>query len=325
MYELNAETRIGPLFATKHFKDVKDPCPVFDGTRWHKFGSGGDVSNETWRILHATASFPGGPWEEKGVTPMDGVDGDHVAAPGVMFDLDDGKFHMFVQTEFMSVGGKIEYLISEDGDSFKHAATVFAGEVETNEAGLYDPHPTVINGQKYLVYSAMPYRMRHERILIQPDVFLAKSLSNKWIGPWEKMGRIMDHSHIRDHHNQYEDEQYEWGIEGPQLIELPNGLVLLNATCFLPTGDFSTRQRVFFAVSERPDGPYVSLGPVLNPSQDAWGSGENGHAAGIMHDGKIHLYYQGRNRLGGEQESNWRYGMAVFHPDEIARCYARRK
>lgn len=33
-----------------------------------------------------------------------------------------------------------------------------------------------------------------------------------------------------------EHPDYEWGIEGAQLVELPDGRVLLNATCFLPEG-----------------------------------------------------------------------------------------
>jgi hypothetical protein len=46
---------IGPLYAESRFKDVKDPCVIFDGARWHIYGSGGDVRSEIWMINHAVA------------------------------------------------------------------------------------------------------------------------------------------------------------------------------------------------------------------------------------------------------------------------------
>ena len=44
-----------PLFQPKNTEDLKDPCPVFDGEIWHVFGSSGNVKQEKWSILHATA------------------------------------------------------------------------------------------------------------------------------------------------------------------------------------------------------------------------------------------------------------------------------
>ena len=42
-------------------------------------------------------------------------------------------------------------------------------------------------------------------------------------------------------------------------------------------------------------GPYRTLGPVLNAGLEHWESGENGHAAGFWHDGRITLFYQARS------------------------------
>src|SRR5205814_2059680 len=87
-----------PLFHPSDLDDIKDPCPVFDGTQWHMYGSGGNVRTETWKIYHATAGGLEGPWTQQPLIELP-VEGSGVAAPGVIFD--GGLFHMFIQTEFM--------------------------------------------------------------------------------------------------------------------------------------------------------------------------------------------------------------------------------
>ncbi|MDB4939589.1 MAG: hypothetical protein JWO40_14 [Candidatus Doudnabacteria bacterium] len=306
-----AKKKIGPLIQTKLYEDTKDPCVVFDGRVWHKFGSGGNVREEKWKPLHATALKPEGPWIENSTVKFLGlVSGEHVAAPGVTFD--NGLFHMFIMTEFMGPGGTIEYLTSTDGDTFVWRNTTLFSRRKTDEAGLYDPHPAVIQGQKYLVYAAMPEIVRQGKFIIQPNVYLAKSKTNEWAGPWERAGKILDHADISWHHNQYDHPDYEWGIEGPQLIELPNKKILLNATCFLPTGVLGTRQRVFFALADKPEGPFESIGPIMDPKQDSWGSGENGHAAGFVYEGDLLLFYQARETFAKNLAKYWRYGLAIF-------------
>ena len=104
-------------------------------------------------------------------------------------------------------------------------------------------------------------------------------MSDSWFGPWKRLGKILDHSEV-PHHNSREHPDYEWGIEGAQLVELPDGRMLLNATCFLPEGARGSRQRVFFAIADKVEGPYQSLGPVLDPGEP----GENGHST-VMVDG----------------------------------------
>lgn len=302
--------RVGPLNPVSQFEDTKDPCPVFDGELWHLFGSGGSVKSEHWRILHAVSDNLYGPWQEVPPSETIGITGEHVAAPGVVFD--NGLFHMFVQTEFMALGGSVEYLTSVDGRVFTRRNCALGSLPETEEAGVYDPHPSIIDGQKYLVYAAMGKKITMGRILIQPDIYLARSISGDWGGPWYRLGKILDHSQITWHHNQPEHPDYEWGIVGPQLVELPSGRILLNATCFLPDGKFGTRQRVFFAGSEKAEGPYFSMGPVIDPAFDtSWGSGENGHATVVLAQGELNLFYQARNSFGCSANP-WRFGMAVF-------------
>lgn len=281
-----------PLYAPSHDPEVKDPCLVHDGRRWHIFGSGGDTTSETWGIHHATAHSLAGRWRQHKTTYLP-IEGSGVAAPGVIHS--DGRFHMFIQTEFMRVNGRIEYFTSADGSRWKHIATPLLSIPGTEEAGIYDPHPAIIHGRKVLVYSAMP-PFTH---MPCPEIFLAASLSDGWAGPWERLGKILSHAELVEHHNQPGHPDYEWGIEGPQLIELPSGQIMLNAVCFLPDGDRGTRQRVFLATAPSIKGPYRSLGPYL-PAD----GGENGHASAALVDDELVLCYQARPKSG-----TWRYGI----------------
>jgi hypothetical protein len=116
------------------------------------------------------------------------------------------------------------------------------------------------------------------------------------------------------HHNQPDQPEYEWGIEGAQLLELPNGLILMNAVCFLPYGERGTRQRTFFAYAEDILGPYYSVGPVLNPAPE-WEGGENGHSAALIENNMFKLFYQARNS--DDHSHPWRYGLAVCNVNDI--------
>jgi hypothetical protein len=294
--KIDFKTNVFPLFDPATLDDVKDPCPVFDGHIWHMFGSGGTVSTETWELFHATAKSLEGPWEEQKPVSLP-ISGSGVAAPGVIYE--DGVFHMFVQTEFMKSGGRVEQAVSNDGFNWVVLPPAILSVPDTNENGIYDPHPASIGGEKYIVYSAMPKFSK----VPQPDVYLARSETGTWFGPWVRVGKILDHDEL-PHHNKRDDPDYEWGIEGAQLVELPNGRILLNATCFLPSGPRGSRQRVFFAISDRVEGPYHSVGPVLDPSQD----GENGHSTVLIEGNQLILFYQSRVQTTNHR---WRYGIAT--------------
>jgi hypothetical protein len=304
----------GPLFDSERYKDTKDPCIAFDGSQWHIYGSGGDSRIEEWRILHATAPSIEGPWTEQEPAVLRGVEGPHVAAPSVIYDPDDKLFHMAVQKDFMAVGGDIAYLVSADGTVFTKMRTLVKPK-GSSEAGLYDPHFSEANGRKYLAYSGVPASLVEEGrpFVPQPDVYVARSLTGRWSGLWKRERKILDHDHIAWHHNRLGHPDYEWGIEGPQLVELPGGSILLNATCFLEEGRRGTRQRVFFALGEDVKGPYTTIGPVLLPPDEGWESGENGHASAWILERELYLFYQARSKDRPEPNDNdWRYGLAVF-------------
>jgi hypothetical protein len=150
----------------------------------------------------------------------------------------------------------------------------------------------------------------------QPDIYLAKSQTGLWVGPWERRGKILDHTDIDWHHNRRDHPDYEWGIEGPQLVELPSKKILLNATCFLEDMPRGSRQRVFFALADSIQGPYKSTGPVLDPLPGTWESGENGHATAWVDGETLYLFYQARSAPKSEG-GRWRYGIALFRQSDI--------
>lgn len=311
--------KIGPLFESKYFEDTKDPSITYDGKLWHIYGSGGDTKLEVWNIVHATATDILGPWIEQEPVTLLGLSGPHTAAPSVVHDHADNLFHMTIQKDFMAIGGGIEYLVSADGHTFTWMHTLLDPISNSSEAGLYDPHFAEINGRKYMTYAGMPAIMTYERPFTpQPDAYIAESTTGLWGGPWERCKKILDHTDIDWHHNKREHPDYEWGIEGPQLACLSNGKVLLNATCFIEEGRRGTRQRVFFALSDNVEGPFVTLGPVLIDRDNEWESGENGHASVWGTDDILYLFYQARSQSDPNPEQNhWKYGLALFHAKDF--------
>ncbi len=226
---------------------------------------------------------------------------------------------MAVQKDFMALGGGIEYLVSGDGNTFVKMSTLLEPIPDSDEAGLYDPHFSLVNGKKLMVYSGMPATMTCERPFTpQPEVYLAESTTDLWTGPWKRAKKILSHEDIAWHHNARNHPDYEWGVEGPQLIGLPDGSVLLNATCFLDNGERGTRQRVFFAKAATPFGPYESMGPVLMDRDQEWESGENGHATVYIIGDILYLFYQARSRADSDPcGNNWRYVLAKYHVKDI--------
>jgi len=269
-----------PLVAP--YGGLKDPCVVRLGDEWHLFATG-CKDGFTYDVVHATAPYPGGPWTYGTPSRILGAEGPSACAPGVVADGD--RLHLYLQESYNALGGRVMHLVSEDGgETFECQDPALVSHPGTSEAGVYDAHPGEVGGRKYLVYSGMD-------TVGEPELHLATSSS--WHGPWERRGVILGHDDVPCH-NMRGCEHYEWGLEGGQVAELPDGRVLLLGVCFLPTGAHGARQRAFLAVADRPEGPYALLGPALEPA--TYGrTGENGHGCVVVHDGLVHLYFQHRD------------------------------
>lgn len=283
----------GPLL------ELKDPSPVYDGERWHLFATA-VTRADGFQVLHATAAELAGPWQVQEPVAVDGLTGSCIAAPGAV--AEGGVLHLFLQTEYNVPGGVLEHLVSTDGGaSFDHARTAMVSLPGTAEAGIYDPHPSLVGGERYLAYSAFS-------TVGQPDIHLARSTTGGWHGPWERLGPVLVHEQVWCH-NPRGSPGYEWGLEAPQLLELPDGRVLLNGVCFLPSGRSGTRQRVFFALADEVTGPYEVLGPVLEPPHD----GEAGHACAVLSGDGLALMFQERSR----RSPSWRLALACSPLDRL--------
>ena len=294
----------GLLYTPRRYPDVKDPSPVFDGTRWHLFGTGCGLPGGA-EILHATAPALRGPWREEPPPVLFGVDHIRVAcAPGVV--VEGPRLHLFLQEEFDVLGGRIEHLVSDDGGiTFLRHRTALRSDARRGEAGVYDADAAEIGDGRYLTYAAMS-------VVGQPDLYLARSRNGSWDGPWTRLGCILDHARVPCH-NQRGTADYEWGLEGPQLLQLPGGGILLTAVCFLPDRPVGHRQRLLLAVAEEVTGPYVVLGAAVEPSGPQQ-CGENGHGTAVLgRDGLIHLVYQERAGDG----LPWRILRATVEPAAV--------
>jgi hypothetical protein len=293
--------------AGKRYEEIKDPCLVHDGERWHLYGTG-VTARDRFEVLHATATTLGAQWRvEPPIALAPTLEGGCLAAPGVI--ADGGTLHMFLQTDFNLFDGRIEHLCSSDGgNSFAHLSPALRALPGTAEAGIYDPHPARVAGQLYLTYSAFA-------TVGMPDVHLARSLSATWDGPWERLGPILCHEQV-PFHNARDCEDYEWGLEGAQLVELPCGRVLLVAVCFLAGGVAGNRQRVFLAAGDDARGPFEPIGPLT-----VGYTGENGHASAAVVGDAVAIVMQERD---GEN-SAWRYGIGYVDVAVLERTRERQR
>ncbi len=122
------------------------------------------------------------------------------------------------------------------------------------------------------------------------------------------------------------ESNFEWGLEGMQILRLPNGLYALLGVCFLASEPIGSRQRAFMAVSDNVTGPYLPLGLLVEPREDSdWGDGENGHASAEIIGDNLYILYQARKPslndapLTERLEARWQLGEAVCSISELCR------
>jgi hypothetical protein len=286
----------------RRYEEVKDPCPVHHRGRWHLFGTG-ILGPGRFEVLHASSEHLDGPWRLAAPPRIPSLPGGCVAAPGLI--AEDDLLHMFLQSDFNVLDGRVEHLLSEDeGRSFRHVGRTLSSVPGTAEAGIYDPHPATIDGEPFLTYSAFSE-------IGSPDIHLARSQSGEWEGPWERLGPILSHEDV-PFHNPRGSAEYEWGLEGSQLLQMPDGTVILTAVCFLSGAAAGSRQRVFLAAAGSPTGPFELSGPLVAPHA----RGENGHACAVLEDDQLFVFMQERSGIAAP----WCYSLRRVAPSQPPRA-----
>jgi hypothetical protein len=152
-----------------------DPCPVFDGKRWHCFGQG-EGEDGRWGIYHSSSLSEYGPWVGHAVIYLLGV-ANSTQPPGVIYE--DGAFHLFVNA-LSKDGDGFAYFISLDGEQWYSVDTT--SSVKSGHVSVYNPKPVAVDDVKYLIYSDGK----------SSDRFIAKSKTDTWNGPWLRMGVLPD-------------------------------------------------------------------------------------------------------------------------------------
>ena len=91
-------------------------------------------------------------------------------------------------------------------------------------------------------------------------------------------------------------EDYEWELEGAKLVQLAPDCFLLMGVCFLPlsTSAIDARQRVFFATSHSPRGPFTPICTPFTSYQQQGKVGENGYPDTLFMDHDLWIIYQER-------------------------------
>lgn len=289
--------------AAKGYLEMKDPSVIRepDGSYLMYCSLGTSVTQE-WVVGRFRADHPGGPWQELPYAKIDGVDGREVCAPAMMRTEKDGKplYQMYVQTTCFHPDGVIAIATSPDGEHFtgtdKPAATRddLKPEDRANVMSLYDVGMSDIDigGKTHecMVYSGY-------RRIGCGDVYM--SLREKPEGgaqtAWSTPVLILKQEDV-PFHNRPDAENFEWGIEGVKIDKLADGAFLMTGVCFLdlPRDAIGTRQRVFFAAADKPEGPWVPMRTPVEPTRYADGTGENGHPDTVDMGAKVGLLYQER-------------------------------
>jgi hypothetical protein len=292
------------------FFQVKDPTvvPLPDGT-YAMYCTLDASYMKPGLIGRFSASSPGGPWQEEEPAVLEGITGPEVCAPSVVMEMKDGRplFKMYIQTSCFHEDGIIAVANSTDGIHFKAEPPAMTKEdVPAPVVGLYDVavSDVVRGGEQYdcIVFSAY-------RSVGCGDVYIA--LREKGANHWETPQLALKQEDV-PFHNKPGSANFEWGLEGVKVVQLADDAFLMIGVCFLDKSkaERGTRQRVFFAASGSPGGPFLPMSTPIDPTPYSGGTGENGHADIIDLGGKIGILYQERAGEGCDKPWHLRYAEA---------------
>ncbi|HEV8510555.1 MAG TPA: galactokinase family protein [Gemmatimonadales bacterium] len=320
-----------PLAHPEKTATHKDAFRVCFGGKWHIYGTGHETKDPT--------NPPPGHRPHRGSVLFHLVS-DHQAGPYVELDppLLLGKFppgiyeaptlvaegetlHMFAQTTYYRLAGTIEHFVSNDGHHFTWRNTALRSIAGGPQAGVYDADaawlPIGGRTRPVLTYSGFSRDGgRDDRP--DPCVFMAVS-DNGWDGPFVHGRAPLLADADVPWHNSHDPANpfYEWGLEGGQIMAMPNGTYLLLAVAFeqRPGRDYMPAQRLLFAIYDRNFRLIEVSNPIL-PRSPAWD--EYGHGSmmiDVNDPRRLRLLFQARpaNEDQAFRDSNsWRLFEAVF-------------
>ncbi len=307
---------------SKGYLEMKDPSVIRekDGS-YSMYCSLGTSTTQQWVVGRFRADHPGGPWQELPCAKIEGVDGREVCAPAMMIAEKDGKplYQMYVQTTCFHPDGVIALATSEDGEHFtgtpEPAATRddLKPEDRVNVMSLYDVGMSDVDiGGK--VHECMVYS-GYRRIGCG-DVYMSlrEKPENGAQTPWSVPTLVLKQEDV-PFHNRPDKDNFEWGLEGVKIDKLADGAFLMTGVCFLdlPRDAIGTRQRVFFAAADNPQGPWVPMRTPVEPTQYPEGKGENGHPDTIDLGDKVGLLYQERAGDG----MPWHFRYTEYQKDDL--------
>jgi hypothetical protein len=304
-----------PQHAARHY-EIKDPSvvQVEDGT-FMMYASVGNSKEQTWLVGRFVADTIDGQWTELEPVIFHDLSGPQLCAPAVMFEIKDDQplWTMYIQTACFEEGGVIALATSPDGHHFYGQPQPLATRESTDASanpiiGVYDVGvSTITKGTEELL--CMLYS-GYRRVGCG-DIYISTKGKNDQ--QWSQ-GQCLITQEDVPFHNRPDYEHFEWGLEGAKLVQFSDDCYLIIGVCFmpLPDGYLGTRQRVFFAVADKPEGPYKPIGMPFVPSQEN-NKGENGHPDLLIVDDKVVVIYQ--ERAGDGQP--WYLRSASFDMEQL--------
>lgn len=322
----------GPIAHPEKTATQKDSVRVFFAGRWHIYGTGHemkDVNNPPPGhrphrgsiLFHLVSPAETGPWVEEDPPVLFGRFPPGIyEAPAVVAEGD--VLHLYAQTTYYRLGGSIEHFVSRDGHNFAWVGTALQSIKGGAQAGVYDADVCELpdaegRGRPAMVYSAFRREgSRDDRP--DPQIFVAVS-EGGWEGPFINGDRPILRDTDVSWHNSHDagNPYYEWGLEGAQLLPLPDGHILLLSVGFekRPGRDYMAAQRLFFALYDRRLRLLEVSRPIL-PLHPGWDEYGHGHMMIDVNNPRLlRLLYQARpaneDRMFRDSNS-WRLFEALF-------------
>jgi len=228
---------------------------------------------------------------------------------------------MYIQTACFEENGVIASATSTDGETFSGVSASLITRETVDDAqkkviGVYDAGISEItmDQEDYLVMLFSGYRR-----VGCGDIYLSYKKKHAPDNEWTKARNVLSQEDV-PFHNHPDYEFFEWGLEGAKLVQLTPQLFLMIGVCFLPMphGYDGQRQRIFFALSDRIDGPYTPLHiPLYTPAYAA-SPAEQGHPELLIHDNSLWIIYQERKGTG----MPWYLCYAKYDLSTLTRFFA---